>query len=79
MSFQAYLDSIKAKTGKDPEDFHELAVKAGIIQPNMKATVLVDWLKKDFGLGHGHCMCLWNVFVSKGWVVTEHTKLGKKS
>jgi len=27
MSFQAYLDSIKEKTGKTPEDFRLLAVK----------------------------------------------------
>jgi hypothetical protein len=27
MSFQAYLDNIKAKTGKGPEDFKKLAKK----------------------------------------------------
>jgi hypothetical protein len=27
MSFQAYLDNIKAKTGKTPEDFKKLAEK----------------------------------------------------
>lgn len=29
MSFQAYLDNIKAKTGKTPEDFKKAAEKAG--------------------------------------------------
>jgi hypothetical protein len=75
MSFQAYLDTIKAKTGKDPEELKLLAEKAGILQPDMKASELVSWLKKEFDLGHGHCMALWNVFVTNGWVETKHTKL----
>jgi Domain of unknown function (DUF4287) len=78
MSFQAYIDNIKAKTGKSPEDFRNLADKAGLIAPDMKATVLTEWLKKEFGLGHGHCMAIWAVFVSKGWVETKNTKLTKK-
>jgi Domain of unknown function (DUF4287) len=27
MSFQAYLDNIRAKTGKTPADFHESALR----------------------------------------------------
>ena len=29
MTFQAYIDNIRAKTGKTPEDFRDLARKAG--------------------------------------------------
>ncbi len=68
MSFQAYLDNIKLKTGKSPEDFKKLAAKKGILGPDMKAGELVAWLKEDFDLGHGHSMALWAVFKSKGWV-----------
>src|SRR5690242_10447791 len=50
MSFQAYLDNIKAKTGKTPADFAKLAAKAGLTNHGE----IVAWLKKDFGLGHGH-------------------------
>ena len=50
MSFQAYLDNIKAKTGKTPADFAKLAAKAGIT----KHGETVAWLKASFGLGHGH-------------------------
>jgi len=32
MSFQAYLDNIKAKTGKTPDDFRALAAKKGLTQ-----------------------------------------------
>jgi hypothetical protein len=68
MSFQAYLDNIKAKTGKTPDDFHALAKKSGLLRPDVKATQVVTWLKKDFGLGHGHAMAIWAVFKSNGWV-----------
>lgn len=68
MSFQAYLDNIKAKTGKTPENFKALAVKARVHKKNMKAGELVAWLKKEFGLGHGHAMAIWAVFKRRGWV-----------
>lgn len=32
MSFQAYIDNIKIKTGKTPDDFKKLAAKKGFIQ-----------------------------------------------
>ncbi len=50
MSFQAYLDNIKAKTGKNPDDFRRLAAKQGLTEFGE----VVAWLKADFGLGHGH-------------------------
>jgi Domain of unknown function (DUF4287) len=30
MSFQAYLDTVKAKTGKTPDDFKKLAAEQGL-------------------------------------------------
>jgi hypothetical protein len=68
MTFQAYLDSIKAKTGKSPQDFKDLAEAAGVYDPDMKAEELVTWLHDEFDLGRGHSMALWAVFKSKGWV-----------
>jgi uncharacterized protein DUF4287 len=68
MTFQAYLDNIRAKTGKTPEQFKALATKARVYSPEMKATALVVWLKKEFDLGHGHSMAIWKVFQDKGWV-----------
>ena len=50
MTYQAYLDTIKAKTGKTPDDFRRLAAKKGL----MKYPELMVWLKSEFGLGHGH-------------------------
>jgi predicted 3-demethylubiquinone-9 3-methyltransferase (glyoxalase superfamily) len=35
MSFQAYIDNIKTKTGKTPEDFREIAEKKGLLKPGV--------------------------------------------
>lgn len=63
MSFQAYLANIKAKTGKGPADFKKLAEQKGFTQKGklsagVKAGEIVQWLKDDFDLGHGHAMAI---------------------
>lgn len=58
MTFQAYLDSIKAQTGKAPEDFKALAEKKGLLKPGVKAEEIVVWLKDDFGLRRSHAMAI---------------------
>lgn len=78
MSFQAYLDNIKTKTGKTPEDFKNLAEKAGIYRRDMKAGPLIAWLKREFGLGHGYALAIWAVFKYEGWVDSPTTKSGDK-
>jgi Domain of unknown function (DUF4287) len=70
MSFQAYIDNIKIKTGKTPADFKKLAEKKGFIvdgkiNPGTKATDITNWLKKDFELGHGHAMAIYATFKGK--------------
>ena len=68
MSFQAYLDNIKAKTGKTPQELQQIAVEAGVYSPDMKASELVTWLKAEFDLGHGHSMAIWKAWKDEGWV-----------
>lgn len=63
MSFQAYLRNIELKTGKGPADFRSLAeqkgfTRGGVLTPDVKAGAIVQWLKQDFGLGHGHAMAI---------------------
>ena len=67
MSFQAYIDNIKKKTGKGPDDFRKLAEKKGFLQKGklkegVKAGEIVQWLKDDFDLGHGHSMAIYALF-----------------
>jgi Domain of unknown function (DUF4287) len=67
MSFQAYLDNIKTKTGKSLGDFKKLAekkrfLKSGKLVPTVKATEITTWLKEDFELGHGHAMAIFALF-----------------
>ena len=64
MSFQAYLNTIKSKTGKSPEDFRKMSEEKGFSQdgklkPGIKAGEIVDWLKEEFELGHGHAMAIY--------------------
>jgi hypothetical protein len=54
MTYQAYLDNIKAKTGKTPDDFCKLAAKKGLT----KFPELMAWLKSDFGLGQGYATAI---------------------
>ncbi|WP_428631180.1 DUF4287 domain-containing protein [Sphingopyxis sp.] len=63
MSFQAYLDNIEAKTGKSAEDLKALAVDKGLatpdgLAPGIKPGAIIEWLKADFDLGHGHAMAI---------------------
>ncbi len=64
MSFQAYLTNIEAKTGKGPDDFKKLSDEKGFsvngeLKSEIKATEIVNWLKADFDLGHGHAMAVY--------------------
>jgi hypothetical protein len=64
MSFQGYLNTIKEKTGKGPDDFRQLAAEKGFtlngdVAPQVKAGDIVKWLKEDFELGHGHAMAIY--------------------
>lgn len=70
MSFQAYIDNIRSKTGKTPEDFKQLAeakgfLKDGELVKTVKATEITNWLKAEFELGHGHAMAIYAVFKGK--------------
>lgn len=70
MTFQAYLDNIRAKTGKTPEDFKAIAKKKGLLKPDVKAGQIVAWLKEDFDLGRGHAMAIYHLL---------KPEMGKKS
>ena len=67
MSFQAYIDNIKTKTGKTPSDFKKLAEQKGFLEkgklkPKVKAGEIIKWLNEDFDLGHGHAMAIYATF-----------------
>ena len=70
MSFQAYIDNIKAKTGKSPDDFKVMAEQKGFLNngelvKTVKATEITNWLKDEFQLGHGHAMAIYMTFKGK--------------
>jgi len=64
MSFQAYLNNIQFKTGKNAAEFRQLAEEKGFTQngglkANVKAGDVLKWLKADYNLGHGHAMAIY--------------------
>jgi Domain of unknown function (DUF5655)/Domain of unknown function (DUF4287) len=59
MTYQAYLDTIQAKTGKTPDDFRALAAKIGLAQYGE----IMAWPKADYGLGHGHANVIAHLIV----------------
>jgi hypothetical protein len=54
VSFQAYLDSIQAKTGKPAAEIAGMVRGQGLAKP----AEIIAWLKTEFGLGHGHAMAI---------------------
>lgn len=50
MTYKAYIDNIRAKTGKGPEEYLAEAKRRNL----SKYGELLTWLKTDCGLGHGH-------------------------
>jgi Domain of unknown function (DUF4287)/Domain of unknown function (DUF5655) len=75
MTFQAYIDTIKTKTGLDPEEFRELAEHKGLLAADVKVTQIVDWLAEDFSLGRGHAMALVATFKSSRGADKNQTEL----
>jgi hypothetical protein len=71
MSYQAYLDAIEAKTGRTPQQLLDEAKSRGY-GPETKATVVVDWLKEEYGVGRGHAMALYGVLKNGPTVPEKH-------
>lgn len=73
MTFEAYMNTIRAKTGKGPRDFFDEAIQQGILRSDTKAMEFVSWLKASSGLGHGHAMAVWEAFKRSGWIPLAST------
>lgn len=63
MSFQAYMDNVEAKTGQSPDALKAIAIEKDLaddqgLAPGVKAGAIIDWLKADYDLGHGHAMSI---------------------
>jgi hypothetical protein len=68
MTFEAYLNNIRTKTGKEPKDFFAEAIGNGVLRPDTKTMEFVAWLKDSSGLGHGYAMAVWEAFKRNGWI-----------
>ena len=76
MSFQAYLDTITAKTGMSIDDLLVIARDKGFDAPSTKAGDVVSWLADDYGLGRGHAMAIVRLLKDQsGPAVTKDDKV----
>lgn len=66
MTFAAYLTNIEKQTGVSPDEFVRLARARGLTAPGTRATAITDWLKSDYGLGHGHAMAIVKLLKDRG-------------
>jgi hypothetical protein len=72
MSFQAYLDNIQEKTGKTPNEFIAMAKEKGFDKTGTKAGEIINWLKQDFNLGHGHAMAIVHIIKHGDKISDKH-------
>ena len=49
-----------------------MAKERGLDAPGVKAGVIVDWLKADYGLGRGHAMALVHVIRNGPQIDAKH-------
>ncbi|MCK2024947.1 DUF4287 domain-containing protein [Microbacterium sp. SSW1-47] len=71
MSFQAYLDKVETQTGLTPRQFIELARAQGFDE-GTKSTVVLTWLKQEYGLGHGHAQAMTHVILKGPKISDKH-------
>lgn len=71
MSFQAYLDSVEAKTGLTPRQLVEKAHERGF-GADTKATPILEWLKSDYELGRGHGMAIVHIITKGERISSQH-------
>lgn len=75
MSFQAYLDKVEAQTGLTPRQFIELAKEKGFDE-STKSTVVLNWLKEEYSLGHGHAQAMVHVILKGPKISDKHVGKG---
>ena len=68
MSFQAYIDNIKAKTGKTPADFKKLAEKKTL---SLKESLILEQKQQKSPIGSKKNL---NWGTDMQWRFTQHLK-----
>lgn len=71
MSFQAYLDKVEETTGLTPRQIVDQATARGY-GPDSKASEVADWLRSEYGIGHGHAMAMVHVIRTGAQIGDKH-------
>lgn len=59
MDFDTYMAGVETRTGKNWREIVEIAKQNGFTKKGTTATMLKDYLKAEFDIGHGHAMGIW--------------------
>jgi hypothetical protein len=71
MSYQAYLDALERTTGRTPQQLLDEAADRGY-GPGTRSSVVVEWLREEYGVGRGHAMALYGVLKNGPTVPEKH-------
>lgn len=59
MDVETYMTGVKTKTGLHYLEIVELLKKEGFTKKGTTATIVKNYLKEKYDIGHGHAMGIW--------------------
>ena len=74
MTFQAFIDTIKQKTGMTPADFAQAAREQGLIATGTTPEKMIRWLKEDYKLSHKHAVAIHATLKARKVIVSRPRK-----
>jgi Domain of unknown function (DUF4287) len=74
MTFQAFIDTIKQKTGMTPADFAREARAQGLIATGTTPEKMINWLQEEFKLSHKHAVAIHATLKTRKVIVSRPRK-----
>lgn len=61
MDYDTYMAGVTTKTGKTPYEIRDIMVEKGFTAKGTSASMVKEYLAKEYGIGHGHAMGIWKI------------------
>lgn len=65
MDFDTYMAGVKTKSGMSPYELVEFLKQNGFTKKGTSATMVKNFLKEKYDIGHGHAMGIWGILKPK--------------
>ena len=59
MDVETYMSGVKTKTGLHYLEIVDILKREGFTKSGTTATMVKNYLKEKYGIGHGHAMGIW--------------------